>query len=81
MSVCGRFGAADSRMVDPERLAWPRRRLGGPGSLYAYADQLRTVGQPIPEDCEALRGWFDAVNARPTAEASLWPEQPMGMRG
>lgn len=49
--------------------------------LYTYTDQLRTVGQPIPGECEALRGWFDAVGARPSAEASLWPEQPMGMRG
>jgi glutathione S-transferase len=49
--------------------------------LYCYIDQLRTVDQPIPPACEALRVWFDRVAARPAAEASVWREQPMGMRG
>lgn len=49
--------------------------------LYCYIDQLCEVGQPIPEDCTALNDWFKRVGARPAAEASIWRERPMGMRG
>jgi glutathione S-transferase len=49
--------------------------------LFTYIDQLRSVGQPIPEGLDKLNAWFKRVSARPSAEASLWPEQPMGMRG
>jgi glutathione S-transferase len=49
--------------------------------LYCNIDQLRTVGQPIPDECFNLKAWFERVDARPAAEQSLWKEQPMGMRG
>ena len=49
--------------------------------LYCYIDQLCEAGQPIPDDCTGLRAWYDRVGARPAAEASIWKERPMGMRG
>jgi glutathione S-transferase len=49
--------------------------------LYCYIDQLCDMGQPIPEECRTLQAWFDRVGRRPAAEASIWKERPMGMRG
>jgi glutathione S-transferase len=49
--------------------------------LFCYLDQLGSVGQPIPEDCAALSGWFGCVAERPAANRSVWRDQPMGMRG
>jgi glutathione S-transferase len=49
--------------------------------LYCYIDQLCEIGQPIPEECTTLKRWFDRVGSRPAAEASIWKERPMGMRG
>jgi glutathione S-transferase len=49
--------------------------------LYCYIDQLRDVGQPIPEDLDRLNEWFGRVGQRPGAERSIWRERPMGMRG
>lgn len=49
--------------------------------LYCYIDQLCDVGQPIPEGLSRLRAWFRRVGERRGAEASVWPERPMGMRG
>ena len=48
--------------------------------LYSYIDQLRSVGQAIPDDLARLRAWFDRVGERPGAEPSLSKELPMGMR-
>lgn len=49
--------------------------------LYTNIDQLCAVGQPMPEECTNLKHWFDRVGARPAAEASIWKDRPMGMRG
>ncbi|MBE0613974.1 MAG: glutathione S-transferase family protein [Burkholderiales bacterium] len=49
--------------------------------LFTYIDLLRNAGQPIPEDLDRLQAWFDRVAARPSADVSLFPMQPMGMRG
>lgn len=49
--------------------------------LYCYIDQLRSVGQPIPKGLKTLQAWFDRVTKRPAADASVWKDQPMGMRG
>ena len=49
--------------------------------LYCYIDQLSVVGQAIPDGCSNLAAWFDRVAARPAAEASIWKDRPMGMRG
>jgi glutathione S-transferase len=49
--------------------------------LFCYIDQLRNAGQPIPDGCHALNRWFAQVAERPANDASLWREQPMGMRG
>ncbi len=49
--------------------------------LYCYIDQLCDVGQPIPDECSNLKRWFDRVGSRPAAEASIWKQRPMGMRG
>jgi glutathione S-transferase len=70
----------DRQLVPGEFLAGERFTVADI-CLYTYIDQLRTVGQPIPEECGSLREWFDIVNARPSAEASVWQELIMGMRG
>lgn len=70
----------ETQLEDGEYIAGDRFSVADI-SLYTYVDQLRTVGQDIPEDCPKLQAWFERVSARPSAEASLWPEQPMGMRG
>jgi len=50
--------------------------------LYAFADFGACVGQPIADGLTNLRAWFERVNARPSAEASLHPgAAPSGMRG
>ncbi len=49
--------------------------------LYCYVDQLRTAGQPLDPSLPKVNDWFQRVAARPSAEASLFPVQPMGMRG
>lgn len=49
--------------------------------LYCYIDQLRDVGQAIPDDLRQLNAWFERVGERPGAEPSVWRERPMGMRG
>jgi len=49
--------------------------------LFAYVDQLCNGGQPIDTSLVNFVRWHERVFARPSAKASLWPEQPMGMRG
>lgn len=49
--------------------------------LYCYIDQLIEAGQPMPDDSTRLKQWFARVGERPAAEASIWRERPMGMRG
>lgn len=49
--------------------------------LFTYVDQLANGGQPIDTSLRNFGRWYDRVASRPSAEASLWPEQPMGMRG
>lgn len=49
--------------------------------LYCYIDQLAEAGQPIPVECMTLKAWYERVGRRPAAEASIWKERPMGMRG
>lgn len=49
--------------------------------LFCYMDQLGEVGQPMPAECMTLKAWYERVNSRPAAEASIWKERPMGMRG
>ena len=49
--------------------------------LFTYIDQLQDGGQPIDRSLRNFVRWYDRVFARPSANASLWPEQPFGMRG
>jgi glutathione S-transferase len=49
--------------------------------LYCYIDQLCEVGQPIAQDLGRLNAWFGRVGERAGAQASIWRERPMGMRG
>ncbi|WP_420427646.1 glutathione S-transferase family protein [Algiphilus sp.] len=49
--------------------------------LYCALDFLNGVGQPMPDELTTLRAWFDRVQARSSAEASLSPGwEQMGMR-
>ncbi|MEL6365586.1 MAG: glutathione S-transferase family protein [Pseudomonadota bacterium] len=49
--------------------------------LYCYMDQLETAGQIAPDNAANLKAWKQRVSDRPAAAASIWKEQPMGMRG
>lgn len=49
--------------------------------LFTYADLLRNAGQPLDPELVNVNGWFERISARPSAESSLFPVQPMGMRG
>jgi len=49
--------------------------------LFTYVDQLNDGGQPIDRSLRNFGKWYDRVSSRPSAKASLWPEQPFGMRG
>jgi glutathione S-transferase len=49
--------------------------------LFTYVDQLCTAGQPIDTSLRNFVKWHERVSARPSAGKSIWPEQPMGMRG
>ena len=52
--------------------------------LFSFLDEMSAKGQPIPEDCEALKSWLDRVGARHAAQMSLWrwgsAEAPAGKR-
>ena len=50
-------------------------------ALFCYMDQLEDANQPAPDEAARLLAWKDRVAARPAAEASIWEERPMGMRG
>ena len=49
--------------------------------LFCYMDQLEGAGQTAPAGAERLKAWKQRVGDRPAATASIWREQPMGMRG
>jgi glutathione S-transferase len=40
--------------------------------LYAFVQEMTEKGQYVPDDCTALRSWFDRVGSRPAADMSLW---------
>ncbi len=49
--------------------------------LYTYIDLLAPTGQGIPDNLPKLRAWFSRVSARESAETSLFPGGPEGLRG
>jgi glutathione S-transferase len=49
--------------------------------LFTYVDLLRNGGQPLDASLGNLGRWFVRVSKRPSAETSLWADQPMGLRG
>ena len=42
-------------------------------ALYTLMDFFGTVGQPLDPELKNVSAWFERVNARPSAEASLHP--------
>lgn len=44
--------------------------------LFAFLDDMPDKGQPIPDDCAALKSWVERMGARPAAEMSLWRRRP-----
>ena len=40
--------------------------------LYCFVEEMGEKGQPIPEECQAVKAWLDRVAARSAAEMSLW---------
>ena len=49
--------------------------------LFTYVDLLRNAGQPLDPSQKNVAAWFERVGTRPSAKASLFAEQPMGLRG
>jgi glutathione S-transferase len=50
--------------------------------LYAFLDFGAGVGQPLDQSLKNVGDWFERMNARPSAEASLHPvAKAGGMRG
>jgi len=85
--------AADGLKVKVQKeLAWLNGQLNGPWlagdrfsvadlTLFTYLDLLRNGGQPLDPALTNVDAWFRRVGDRPSAEASLFPVQPMGLRG
>ena len=40
--------------------------------LYSFVEEMGEKGQPLPEECGAVKSWLERVGARPAAEMSLW---------
>ena len=40
--------------------------------LYCFLQEMGEKGQPIPEECMAVKAWMERVGARSSAERSLW---------
>ncbi len=40
--------------------------------LYCFVQEMGEKGQPIPEECLAVKAWIERVGARSAAEMSLW---------
>jgi glutathione S-transferase len=49
--------------------------------LFSALDFGAGVGQTINPDLKNLTAWFDRVNSRPSAAASLYPDKSSGLRG
>ena len=50
--------------------------------LYCCMDFAKDVGQPVPRELKNLSAWFDRMDARPSASASLHPGSAQAkMRG
>lgn len=74
--------ADDLKAIAQEKLAWLDGLAGGSDwicgdrftladvMLFAFLDFGGQVGQPLDPKLEWLRGWFERVSARPSAEAS-----------
>lgn len=86
--------ADDLKAIGRENLAWLDGLLEGRPHLcgerltladillYCLTDFCAGVGQPLDPSLPNLKGWFDRMNARPSAEASLHPASAAaGMRG
>jgi glutathione S-transferase len=71
----------DGLMKDREFLCGKRFTLADI-MLYAFLDFGAGVGQPIDPSLKNITAWFERVNARPSAGASLHPAAAAtGMRG
>jgi glutathione S-transferase len=40
--------------------------------LYCFVQEMAGKGQPLPEECTAVRSWLERVASRSAAEMSLW---------
>jgi glutathione S-transferase len=40
--------------------------------LYCFVQEMGEKGQPIPDECVAVKAWLDRVGARAAADMSLW---------
>ena len=75
------LGWLDEQLADKQYLCGDRFTIGDM-VLYCCMDFASGVGQPIPADLKNVHAWFDRVNARPSASASLHPAaEKVGMKG
>jgi glutathione S-transferase len=40
--------------------------------LYSFVQEMGEKGQPVPDECAAVRSWLERVGSRSAAEMSLW---------
>ena len=40
--------------------------------LYSFVQEMGEKGQPLPDECVAVRSWLERVGSRSAAEMSLW---------
>lgn len=81
MTLVSPDAAEQLKALGREKLLWLNKQLDGRtfvcGDRFTLADILlfaflafgASVGQPVPEDAVWIKGWFERVNARPSAAA------------
>ena len=40
--------------------------------LYSFVEEMGGKGQPVPDECTAVKSWLERVGSRSAAEMSLW---------
>lgn len=78
----GQAGLAwlDDLMADREYVAGNKMTLADI-VLYCHLDFVASVGQPLDPGLKNVSRWFDSMNARASAEATIAPNwQELGMR-
>ncbi len=90
---CQPEAAAGLKAIVQEKLAWLDNLMEGKqfiaGNRFTLTDIIlfsaldfgAGVGQTINPNLKNVTAWFNRVNSRPSAAASLYPDKSSGMRG